>query len=337
MYTHICTCRTHNVGVPLGNVISKVADVSFARSITMLSLIILQLELFFYSTVKNFILFVKTLSASPKQPKSILNNSTTNPMLPLAWLTLLALMLKPNYAENLYFSGVIIYLLLFSTLNFYYKSTNSRSISISGLSLFFLTYTLIFQCINTLLDFFLLVEFYGVIYFFFFCYNSGDNIQSIKQYKKTILLLIWNNFLTSLLLIISLYFLISKSGTVNFGEMYTLKACSTHLFIFLVGLFWKLGLPMFHFFKYELYYYLDREFIFMFSILTTIINSNLIIFLLGQDIFIFTLLKHNLLWFVLVSLINLMFSFLKSPNILHYLATSGIITITLVLLIVNAL
>jgi hypothetical protein len=103
------------------------------------------------------------------------------------------------------------------------------------------------------------------------------------------------------------------------------------VYFFLLGLFWKLGLPVFHFFKLEVYKFLLKENVFLFSILTTIINVVLLFFCLTEPSIFTALFTHNIFVLFILFAVCLVIINLKLTNFLQFFALSGVFTMTTVL------
>lgn len=192
-----------------------------------------------------------------------------------------------------------------------------------------LLYLLFF--VKTLLVFFFFVEVYSVFYYFCFLSSYNFTNQTLLKYKNGILFLLWNNFLTTVFLVLGCFLTLKATGTTDFYELSLIISNLPCLYFFIVGLFWKLGLPVFHFLKLEVYKYLLRENVFLFSILTTLVNVIILFIALSQPIILNTFLLHNwivviLAFTILLSLVNLNLS-----NILQFFAFSSLFTMSTVL------
>jgi len=141
----------------------------------------------------------------------------------------------------------------------------------------------------------------------------------------------WNNFLTTFFLALGCFYMLKEEGTTDFYELSLLRSDLYPIYFFAVGLFWKLGLPLFHFFKVEVYKYLLRENVFLFSIITTIINTVLLIVFVSQPVVFNTIYLNNFLVIILVFSIILAIVNLNLSNILQFFAFSGVFTLATVL------
>lgn len=182
--------------------------------------------------------------------------------------------------------------------------------------------------IKSLLSLFFIVELFSVFYFFLFL--SGFKVISITplHYKNSLLFLLLNNFLTTVFLTVSCILLLRELGTVYCVDLDYLNTPTGLIYIYIFGLFWKLGYPLFHFFKLELYRYLIRENLLIFSIVTTIVGFSLLVFILTQPAIFTALSKNNLLILLFVSLVSITISKLKTINFFEFLGISGLLTMS---------
>lgn len=185
--------------------------------------------------------------------------------------------------------------------------------------------------VKSLLVLFFFIELYSVLYYFCFLTSYNFTNENLLKYKNGILFLLWNNFLTSMFLALGCFLMLRATGTTDFQELNALGGNFNCLFVFLVGLFWKLGLPIFHFLKLEIYKSLLRENVFLFSILTTVINVVLLVLCLSQPIFFTTILNYNWLVLVFTFSILLVLNNLNLTNILYFFAFSSVFTLSTVL------
>ncbi len=171
------------------------------------------------------------------------------------------------------------------------------------------------------------------MYYFLFLTSYNFSNQTLLKYKNGLLFLLWNNFLTSIFLVLGTFLTIRFCGTTDFYELNLITTSFVPLYIYLIGLFWKLGLPVFHFLKLEIYKYLLRENVFLFSILTTLVNVIILFLTLSQPIFLNTLLLHN--WLIVVFIFSILLAIvnLNVTNLLQFFAFSSVFTLTTVLTI----
>jgi hypothetical protein len=146
-----------------------------------------------------------------------------------------------------------------------------------------------------------------------------------------LLLLLWNNFLTTFFLALSCILLIKSSGTTSFDDLNFIFLDIYSIFFFMIGLFWKLGLPIFQFFKLEIYKYLVKENVFLFSTLTILINFFIFYVFFSQTVVISLIYSHKFIFMIVLSSVPLAILNLKSFNILQFFALSGVFTLTTIL------
>lgn len=277
-------------------------------------------------------MFIKYLQITKiySNPKIILYSNINNIIILI--LILITLFFKSIEQTTLLSNLFIFFFINFFFINYINNSNNDNNFFVYILP-FFISFTYIFNLIYSIFSFFFLIEFYGILYFFFYSSISKNSFNSILQYKNTILLLLWNNFITTLLFCIGLYWLIKIYGTTNFLELEILCYKSLIFIGFLLSIFWKVGFPLFHFFKLEVYKYLSKENLFLFSLLTMLINFNLIFFFSLKYIILNTLQSYIIYIIPLIFFLCLLLSSLNIINLLHYFALSSIITIFIIILL----
>ena len=163
----------------------------------------------------------------------------------------------------------------FITKNIFIKNTNHLFIILN----IFLA-SLLSSYINNFILFFIVLEFYSIVFYFYLLnYQNNQELVLIK-YKNNLLLYLFNNFLISTFFMLFMSQLIFQYGTVNFQE---LKLFLYHNDIFfnllLISICLKLSLPGVHYLKIEMYKYLSLEDVVIFSITTLFVNFLLINFL----------------------------------------------------------
>lgn len=171
----------------------------------------------------------------------------------------------------------------------------------------------------------LTLETVTTLYYFFFLKNSSTASFSLIKYKNLISYYLWLSFFTLIFFTVNLLIFIYLFGTINFTELqffYINQKIST---LMLIGFFWKLGMPSFHFFKLELYRYLDFFNLILFSIISLIINSLLFIFLLYTLNIILT---YNNILLIICCFLNIFLLIQSVDKIYFYyfFAISGINT-----------
>jgi hypothetical protein len=187
--------------------------------------------------------------------------------------------------------------------------------------------------LKSFLTLFFFIEIYGAIYYFCFLSSYTFTNQTALQYKNGLMLLLWNNFLTTFFLAIGCYFLIKASGTSQFLELAEVTPTNPYVYLYLIGIGWKLGLPIFHFFKLEVYTFLLKENVFLFSIITVLVNLTILFFCLTQPIIYNTLFLNNFLFIMFLFVLMLLCINLKVTSILYFYALSSALTLATVLVL----
>lgn len=311
----------------------NVAEVSFNSTVLVVFILSLQLESFYYLCYNNFIFFTKALKmSSTRKVNTHLANYSYNTFY-LVVFFFSVFFYKHNTLDNtsLFVLSIVFMLFLNKILNKViskYTFNNNTMYLILPTFLIFLFFVFY---IRSLVVFFFFIELYSVLYYFCFLSSYNFTNQTLLKYKNGLLFLLWNNFLTSLFLVLGCFLTLHATGTTDFYELSLVTTKLYPVYLFLVGLFWKLGLPVFHFLKLEIYKYLLRENVFLFSILTTLINVIILFITLSQPIFFNTLFLHN--WTILVISFSILLSLvnLNTTNILQFFAFSSVFTLATVL------
>lgn len=311
----------------------NVAEVSFNSIALIVFILYLQLESFYYLCYNNFIFFTKALKVlSTRKVNTHLSNYTYNTFYFVVFF-FSAFFYKHSTMENtgLFVVSIIFMLFLNKILNRISTSYTFNNNTLYLILPTFLIFLYFIFYIKSLVVFFFFIELYSVLYYF--CFLSSYNLtnQTLLKYKNGLLFLLWNNFLTSLFLVLGCFLTLHITGTTNFYELNLTTTELYPIYLFLVGLFWKLGLPVFHFLKLEIYKYLLRENVFLFSILTTLINVIILFITLSQPVIFNTLFLHN--WTILVISFSILLSLvnLNTTNVLQFFAFSSVFTLTTVL------
>lgn len=99
----------------------------------------------------------------------------------------------------------------------------------------------IFLCIiffiKSFLYLFFFIELYSVLYYFLFLTSYNFTNQTILKYKNGLLMLLWNNFLTTFFLGLGCFLLLRYAGSLDFLELTYLSVNVSAIYIFLFGLF----------------------------------------------------------------------------------------------------
>lgn len=219
---------------------------------------------------------------------------------------------------------LITFFLNISFLNIKNNQTSNYSYFQSIVILLFICLYLCIFCDNYIV-LLLLVELITTIYYFFFLKNSTSQSFSLIKYKNLISYYLWLSFFTLILFSLCLIGWVYLYGTLNIYELRTFKVDIKFCFLIFVAFFWKLGVPLFHFFKLELYRYLDFISLLIFSLVSLVINSFLFIYVL----YILDILSlYNTYIFILITIINfiLLMQSVDKIYFFYFFAISGLNT-----------
>lgn len=227
------------------------------------------------------------------------------------------------------FSLLIIYAVITQYTNKYFNNY------INFLSFNVIIFLFFFFFINNFVSFYLFVELYAILFYFFFLnvnYNSKQ--LYLVQYKNSILLYLFNNFLTSIIYLIGVSYIIYFKGTLNFHELTFFNHSSVEWYIYfiIVSFVIKLSLPGYHFLKIEIYKYLSVDIVILFSVITLYINFMLTIFLFNQNIVFFTLSSYKFMNLLLLMVFFFFIHKLKVSNFQEFISYSGFATNNLIIL-----
>jgi len=309
-----------------------VAEVLFNKFIFILFFLYLQVEFFFF-TCYTPVIFVSRLLR-------IVKNNYVQPSLVQSGTNTFYFVIFFIVLFFFKFESFHIFPIMALTCVFLYKTSqmldkNSTSVSSTSNIYFILPAFIIFLFllffVKSFLTLFFFIELYSVLYYFCFLTSYNFTNQTILKYKNGLLLLLWNNFLTTFFLAFACFLFLKNSGSTDFVELTYLSHSEIATYFFLIGLFWKLGLPLFHFFKLEVYKYLLRENVFLFSILTTLINVILLYFVFTTPVVFSVVYNNNLLLISVIFTIFLAIVNLQLTNFLQFFALSGVFTVATVL------
>lgn len=123
-------------------------------------------------------------------------------MIILNFLILFVLTLKINIS-NMLFAFILVYTLINKYTDRYFNNY------ITFLNFNIIIFLFLFFFINNFVLFYLFIELYAIIFYFFFL-NVNFNFKqlSLINYKNSLLLYLFNNFLTSVLYLIGLSYVI---------------------------------------------------------------------------------------------------------------------------------
>jgi len=241
----------------------------------------------------------------------------------------LSLKIRPVYYSDIFnfFNFFLIFFLLAYVgvsgvlqSNFFKKLSIYHSVT---LLLFILTY--VYVLCTDFITLLLVVETITTVYYFFFLKHSLNTEITLSKYKNLISYYLWLSFFTLLFFTLNLFQWIYMYGTLNFKELQFFLTDSLSVNFILVAFFWKLGVPVFHFFKLELYKYLDFVPMLMFSILSLLINTILFLYLLNV---LSVVLNYSLFIVFIVLVINilLLIQGLDKIFMFYFFAISGVNT-----------
>lgn len=280
-------------------------------------------QIIFYSIFKNTKNFF--INYSKKNIKNINNKNIF--FFSFFFFFLIIISLKIDYNNNFIFS-IFFFFLLFINFTKYEISSDYNFLLFN--ICFFLFF---FNFINSIIIFFLYIEIYSIIfYFFFIIYNKEKNIN-ILQYKNMLLLYLFNNFFSTILFLIGMYFIIFYYGTLNFIELKYLKInAHWEVYFIIISFIIKLSLPGFHFLKIEIYKYLSFDIIIIYSLLTLLLNYVFITFFFNQNIIYINLQTYKIFNLLLVLSIFIFIHKLKLNNFHEFIAYSGFSTNILIII-----
>ena len=305
------------------------AELQVGKTLLLISLNLYILEFFFITCYSTMNELNKTIKISKLKPASmsLLNIPVNTTLMPVIFIFLLT-----EKAQLPFFLIIIVTVLLFWRLTLTWtpvvltKSLND-SVIVNFLPML-IVLTLILNYLTSLLSLFFVIELFSVFYFFLFLNSSRSVPLTFLHYKNSLLFLLWNNFLTTVFLSMSCIFLLRELGTLELSEISLLEPVRQYLYLYLIGLSWKIGYPLFHFFKVELYKYLAKENLLLFSVITTIVGFNLLVFVLNQPTMFNCLAKNNLLILSFCVLAQIAACKLKNINFFEFLAISGLLTMS---------
>lgn len=308
------------------------AEVSF-NSVGLLSFVLyLQFELYYSLCYNNVIFLTKVLKLRRSaQITPTVTPSQSNSIYFIVFILSLFFVKNNLILLTGLLTFIVVYLFCVSRSIDRFSTNNSRNNTIYFILPTFVTFFYMLFLIKSFLTLFFFIELYSVLYYFCFLSSYSFTNQSILKYKNGLLFLLWNNFLTTFFLTLGCLYMLKQFGTTSFFELSVISGELYPVYLFAIGLFWKLGLPLFHFFKLEIYKYLLRENVFLFSIITTIINTMLLILFVSQPIVFNTIYLNNYLIIILVFSIVLAVVNLNLTNVLHFFAFSGVFTLATVL------
>ncbi len=305
------------------------AEVSFNSLGLLTFLLYLQIDQYFFLCYGNVIFFSKVLKVLKTNYTQNMLSSTKTNFLFFVFFLLAIFFNKSSTPAPMFLLTLSIF--YFSLISNVLDKILSKTFSSSSLYLIlpsFAIFSFCFLLVKSFLTLFFVIELYSVLYYFCFLSSYTFTNQTILKYKNGLLFLLWNNFLTSFFLGLGSFFMLRYFGTTDFLELSLITTSTIYIYIYILGLFWKLGVPLFHFFKLEVYKYLLKENVFLFSIITTSINIIILVFCLSQPIIFNTIYLHNFFLLVISFSIVLVLINLNLTNILQFFALSGVLTLS---------
>ena len=148
-----------------------------------------------------------------------------------------------------------------------------------------------------------------------------------------ILFYLFNNFFSTIMFLLGIYFIIFYHGTLNFLELSYLKK-TPHIEIYLIisSFLIKLSLPGFHFLKIEIYKYLAFDSIVVYSVVTLVLNYVFILMFFNQNIIYINISKYRLFNLIIMLSILVIIQKLKLNNFYEFIAYSGFSTNVLIVI-----
>lgn len=299
-------------------------------------MLFIQIESLVFIIFRNNIFFSNILNINKFSTKLTINYLPSSNNLIGIWLFLFIILCKSPCLKSVSIINVILFIIIFKILLNYFNFVHRGAFSIQICFSFLLSYIFLITIISSFLEYFIVLEIYSTLYFFFFSYQEFSETNTLIKYKTNLSILLWNNFLTNIFIFLFLFFLTSKYNTTLFSELILLDSCSSLTYIFILGFCFKLGLPAFHFFKYTIYSYLTYEYIFLFPILTTIINLNLLLVLYTIPFIVNLSISTLYVVIPLICLVCLILTNLRAKLLTSYLAVSSISTVS-ILFILNSI
>lgn len=292
---------------------------------TLLLVIILYCETFFGIFFKNIWKQLKNLIITSTK-NNLQTNSLNLLIINFMYVILVIFFITLKSSNTLPLLPVIF--TIFFTKNIFTKNYNHMFISIN-----ILITSLLFIYIHNFITFFIILEFYSILFYFYLLNTSNTKELLLIKYKNNLLLYLFNNFLISIFFMFFISQIIYSYGTVNFHEL-TLFFYQNNIFfiLLLLSLLIKLSLPGFHYLKIEMYKYITLENVIIFSITTLFVNFLLINFLFTTNLLTNIFSMYKILITVPLISIFIFIQKLKVNSINEFVAYSGFATNNLILL-----
>jgi hypothetical protein len=276
------------------------------------------------SSFKNLKFFSSQLTKL-KNPLLIKNLSF---VIILNFFIMFLLTLKINIS-NILLTFIIVYIMINKYTGRYFNNY------ITFLNFNIIIFLFLFFFINNYVLFYLFIELYAIIFYFFFL-NINFNFKqlSLLNYKNSLLLYLFNNFLTSVLYLIGLSYIVSNWGTINFYELnfFSYLSLDWSLYLLIFSFIFKLSLPGYHFLKIEIYKYLSLNNVILFSVITLYLNFLFTIFFFNHNLILSVLTSFKILNLLVLCIFFFFLHKLKISNFQEFVSYSGFATNNLIIL-----
>jgi hypothetical protein len=295
----------------------------------ILILLFFQLEIIF-QLCRNFYIYCLKLIENFVQSSSLVTNNSFFYNIPI----FIFIVTRKGNIDILFFYSFFIFLVIFlvNTMFTLYGYNTKYKLNIIMLINFFLFMCVsLFTTIDSLISFLFILELISVLYYFYFLNNYNLTKLNLLHYKNSLLFFLWNSFLTTVFFNLLMWYSLRYNGIISLHELNYFDNNKLFIILLIASISWKIGLPLFHFFKVELYKFLVKESLFMFSMVSTIINIFILLFVISQYFVYSMLLSYSFFSLILLSLLGVIFVNLNITNFLYFLAYSGLITLSTVL------
>lgn len=234
---------------------------------------------------------------------------------------------KTDFINHYVISIILFYIIIIHLLKTYISN------NVHFLLFNIIIFLVLFSYINNYIIFFLFIELYSIIFYFFFITNNQSKSINILQYKNMLLLYLFNNFFSTILYLIGMYFIIYYYGTLNFVELsYLNKQPNLQIYLIIVSFVIKLSLPGFHFLKIEVYKYLSFENIIIYSVVTLFLNYIFLVTFFNQNLIHVNLNNYKLFNLLVIVSVLIFIQKLKLNNFHEFIAYSGFSTNVLIII-----
>lgn len=289
---------------------------------------------------KFYILYLESYSRAPLSTPAYLNFHPTLTNLAIIYLNFLVFLKLAHFSSTNLFLSKFALILVFLLFGLFYlimftqalRAHSQPLVVMAVCSLFFVL--LLAPLLNSFLLLFFFLELLSVYYYFFFLYVdvSANKISFIK-YKNFLLFYLWNSFLTSMLAGASLVFGVYYFGSTEFTtlSLFTPKELFSCIFFFFVAFCWKLGIGGFHFFKFEIYLYLDMVSVIWFSVVSLVVNLFVFFLLILKPCFLVVAMSYSISFLLLLFTLNVFIFFFRLNTLSQFFAVSSLITLLMLI------